>query len=316
MSGTDRHVAIVGAGSVGSSVAYACLLQGVASRITLHDHDEARVRAEVLDLDHGIQFAPQARVTGGSDIGVCAGAHVVVLTAGAKQRPGQSRLDLAAANASLGAELVPRVLDVAPEAVVLVVTNPVDVVTQVATRAARLPAGRVFGSGTVLDSSRLRFLLGEHCGVAVQNVHAYVVGEHGDSELALWSSATIGGVPLVDWSVPGHGDLTAPTRARIMESVRDAAQEIIAGKGATNWAIGLATARILRAVLGDERRVLPVSAPLGGFAGLPDVCLSLPRVVGRDGTGAVLPTPLAGDEHAALLASARTIERAVAAVGG
>ncbi len=198
------HVAIVGAGSVGAAIAYASLIRGVAERISIYDIDAAKARAEVLDLNHGVEFVPEATVDGGDDVGICAGADVVVLTAGAKQKPGQSRLDLAAANVALCRAIVPQLVAHAPDAVILLVTNPVDVLTYEATHIAGLPAGQVFGSGTVLDSSRLRHLLARRCRVAVQNVHAYIAGEHGDSEFALWSSATIGGVPLTAWQLPGH----------------------------------------------------------------------------------------------------------------
>jgi L-lactate dehydrogenase len=300
------HVAIIGAGGVGAAIAYASLIRGVAERISLYDVNGVKARAEVLDLNHGVEFVPEATVDGGGDLAVCSGADVVVLTAGAKQQPGQPRLELAAANVAMCRELVPGIVAVAPDAILLIVTNPVDVLTFEATRLAGLSPGRVFGSGTVLDSSRLRHLLARRCGVAVQNVHAYIAGEHGDSEFALWSSATIGGVPLTDWELPDRGHLGPDERAALLGEVRGAAYQI--------WAIGLATARILEAVLADERRVMPVTARLDPAQGLGDVCLSLPRVVSRSGAGAVLPTPMSADETAALATSAQTIRGVVAAV--
>ena len=178
-------------------------------------------------------------------------------------------------------DLVPALVGLAPDALLLVVTNPVDVVTQAALQFSGLPASRVFGSGTVLDSSRLRFLIAEHTHVAVQNVHAYIAGEHGDSEVPLWSSATIGGVPVQDWASEGADPLDEEARSEIHRRVVTAAYEIIAGKGATSLAIGLAVSRILEAVLNDEHRVLPVTSMLAGVHGLSDVCLSMPSVVGR-----------------------------------
>jgi L-lactate dehydrogenase len=272
-----------------------------------------KVRAEVLDLNHGMQFTPMARITGGDQLEVCAGADVVVITAGAKQKPGQTRLDLAAANVAMCRELVPDLVRAAPEAVLLVVTNPVDVVTEAALRCSGWPAHRVFGSGTVLDSSRLRFLIAEHTGVAVQNVHAYIAGEHGDSEVPLWSTATIGGVPVQDWA--GGHPLDEEARARIQSRVVGAAYEIIRGKGATSLAIGLAVARILEAVIKDEHRVLPVTSRLEGIHGLSDVCLSMPSVVGRAGVESVLATPLSAAERDRLMASADAV-RAVARESG
>jgi L-lactate dehydrogenase len=188
-----------------------------------------------------------------------------------------------------------------------VVTNPVDVVTYAAQQFSGLPPHRVFGSGTVLDSSRLRFLIAEHTGVAVQNVHAYIAGEHGDSEVPLWSTATIGGVPVRDWGSAGESPLDEAARARIYHQVVSSAYEIIAGKGATSLAVGLAVSRILEAVLNDEHRVLPVTSLLEDVHGLSDVCLSMPSVVGRTGIQRVLATPLAEDERDKLLESAATV---------
>lgn len=304
-------VAVVGAGAVGTAIAYAAQIRGVCRQLALFDLNAGKVRAEVLDLNHGMQFTPMAQITGSDDLAVCAGADVVVVTAGAKQDPGQTRLDLAAANVAMCRDLVPALVGLAPDALLLVVTNPVDVVTQAALQFSGLPAHRVFGSGTVLDSSRLRFLIAEHTRVAVQNVHAYIAGEHGDSEVPLWSTATIGGVPVRDWGTAGERPLDAEARARIHHQVVTSAYEIIAGKGATSLAIGLAVSRILEAVLKDEHRVLPVTSRLEGVHGLSGVCLSMPSVVGRSGVERVLATPLDDDELDRLTASAATV-RAVA----
>lgn len=325
MSEHGSHVAVVGAGGVGSAICFAVLTRGVASRVSLYDIDGPRAESEVADLSHGLEFVPSATVRGGADLEVCRGADVVVITAGAKQKPGQSRMDLAAANATMCRTLVPELLAVAPDALLLMVTNPVDVVTSVAAQVADLAPGRVFGTGTVLDTSRFRYLLGRRCGVAVQNVHAYIVGEHGDSELALWSSATIGGIPISEWRGTTGTPPSAGEREGLVDEVRTAAHSIIAGKGATTWAIALATTRVLEAILRDERRVLPVSAPLTDLHGDPlshvldgfpggTVSLSLPRVVGRDGCGPVLPTPVDGQERDALTASAGQIAEALGAV--
>lgn len=308
-------VAVVGAGAVGTAIAYAAQIRGVCRQLSLFDLNAEKVRAEVLDLNHGMQFTPMAEITGSDDLAVCAGADVVVITAGAKQRPGQTRLDLAAANVAMCRDLVPRLVGLAPDALILLVTNPVDVVTYAALQFSGLPSHRVFGSGTVLDSSRLRFLIAEHTRVAVQNVHAYIAGEHGDSEVPLWSTATIGGIPVQDWGTSGAGPLDADARARIHERVVTSAYEIIAGKGATSLAIGLAVSRILEAILKDEHRVLPVTSMLDGVHGLSDVCLSMPSVVGRNGVESVLATPLSADERHALLASAETVRSAARELG-
>jgi L-lactate dehydrogenase len=309
------RIAIVGAGSVGATLAYACLIRGVGRTIALYDLDAAKARAEVLDLNHGLQFVPMATMVGSDDLEVCRGADLVVVTAGAKQRPGQTRLELARANVEMCRDLVPRLLEVAPDAILLLVTNPVDVVTYAALRYSGLPPNRVFGSGTVLDSSRLRLLIAQHCGVAVQNVHAYVAGEHGDSELPLWSSASIGSVPLLRWNVPGRPALDAAARAEIVRRVVGAAEEIIRGKGATNYAVGLAATRIIEALLYDERQVLPVSSLLDGFAGISDVCLSVPSVIDRAGVDTVLPVPLSDEEAAGLRRSAAAVRDVVRKLG-
>ena len=308
-------VAVVGAGAVGTAIAYAAQIRGVCRQLALFDLNAEKVRAEVLDLNHGLQFTPMARITGSDDLAVCADADVVVITAGAKQRPGQTRLDLAAANVAMCRELVPALVELAPDALLLVVTNPVDVVTYAALELSGLPSQRVFGSGTVLDSSRLRFLIAEHTGVAVQNVHAYIAGEHGDSEVPLWSTATIGGVPVQDWGAAGEPPLDETARALIHNRVVTSAYEIIAGKGATSLAVGLAVSRILEAVLNDEHRVLPVTSRLDGVHGLSDVCLSMPAVVGRAGVERVLATPLSEGEREQLVASAQTVRAAARDLG-
>jgi L-lactate dehydrogenase len=308
-------IAIVGAGSVGATLAYACLIRGAAKNIALYDVDAAKTRAEMLDLNHGLQFVPMATVTGSDDIEVCRDASIIVITAGAKQKPGQTRLDLAEANVAMCRDLVPRLLDVAPNAILLLVTNPVDVLTYAAIKYSGLPARRVFGSGTVLDSSRLRHLIAQHCGVAVQNVHAYIAGEHGDSEIPLWSSASIGSVPLLRWTVTGRPKLDTAARDSIFRHVVGAAEEIIRGKGATNYAIGLAAARIAEAVLYHERRVLPVSSLLHDYVGISDVCLSVPSIVDRAGVECVLPVPLSDEEIDGLRRSAGTVRHVLHTLG-
>ncbi|MCK9795560.1 L-lactate dehydrogenase [Isoptericola sp. 4D.3] len=315
MDGTRRttKLAIVGAGAVGSTLAYAALARGAARSVALMDVNRAKVEAEVLDLRHGGMFIPQAEIDGSDDVEVCRGADVVAVTAGAKQKPGQSRLDLAEATVALTRKILPSLLEVAPDAIYLMVTNPVDVVTYAAQEISGLPPGRVFGSGTVLDSSRLRDALARHCGVAVGNVHANIAGEHGDSEIVLWSSATIAGVPLLDWRpFRGLPPLDEPARRRIATDVVDSAYRVIAGKGATNYAVGLAATRIIEAVLNDEHRVMNVSSRLDGFHGISDVCLSVPSLVDRRGVAETIDTPLSDDEVAGLRASAegmRAVQR-------
>src|SRR4051812_32742786 len=308
-------VAIVGAGAVGATVAYACMIRGAGKTIALYDLNAAKTRAEVLDLNHALQFTPMATVTGADDVEVCRDADIVVVTAGAKQKPGQTRLDLAGANVAMCRAMIPQLLEVAPDAILLMVTNPVDVLTYAALKFSGLPSRRVLGSGTVLDSSRLRLLVAQHCGVAVQNVHAYIAGEHGDSEIPLWSSATIGAVPLLGWDLPGRPALDAAARDEIHRQVVGSAGEIIRGKGATNYAIGLATARIIEALLFDENQILPVSSLLTDFAGISDICLSVPSVVNRAGVNTQLPVPFSPEEADGLRQSAETVKKVARDLG-
>lgn len=300
-------VSIVGAGAVGATLAYAGLMRGFARTVALFDVNTAKVEAEALDLAQGVQFMPEATVIGSDQVDVCADSDVVVITAGAKQQPGQSRLELAEATIGLMEKIIPPLIEVSPNAIFILVTNPVDVVTYAALKKSGIGPRRMFGSGTVLDSSRLRHQVAHECGVAVSNVHAYIAGEHGDSEVALWSSATIGGVPLTDWhNAAGKVVMTPEVCERIHHDVTRSAYKIIEGKGATNYAIGVAGARIVEAVLQDQNRVLPVST-LIDYPGVGEVCMSLPAVVGRAGVKHRVDVPLNDEERAGLEASARSI---------
>ncbi|GGI48125.1 L-lactate dehydrogenase [Agromyces flavus] len=308
----NSKLSVVGAGSVGTSLAYAALIRESASQVALYDIATEKVEAEVLDLAHGTQFT-RSSVIGGADLDVVAGSHVVVITAGAKQQPGQSRMELAGTNVGILERLLPGLLERAPHAIYVLVTNPVDVLTLAAQRISGLPPERVFGSGTVLDTSRLRWLLAKRAGVTTASVHADIVGEHGDTEFPLWSNARIGPVPILDWQ--GGEPFTRQELDGIAHEVRNAAYTVIRGKGATNYAIGLTGARIVEAVLRDERAVLPVSTVLSGVRGIDGVALSLPSVVGGDGANAVEETPMSADEEALLAASADAIRAAGATLG-
>lgn len=300
-------VGIVGAGQVGSTVAYACLLRGSANALVLYDIDTARADAQALDLAQSVQFAQMASVTSCPDPGGLANSDVIVIAAGASHILGGSRLDLAEANATMCRSVVPELVAGSPGAVFLAVSNPVDVVTWAALDSSGLDPARALGTGTVLDSARLRVALASRCGVAVQNVHAHVVGEHGDSEVALWSNASIGGVPLDRWGPALGGPPDDGERTRMLARVRDAGYRIIAGKGATTFAIGTVAARVIEAIVRDERRVLPVSSFLHGWLGFDDVCMSVPAVVGRSGVEAHLAIPMNDGERQALEASAQVI---------
>ncbi|MES2221168.1 MAG: L-lactate dehydrogenase [Acidobacteriota bacterium] len=315
MSKLPGKIGIVGAGSVGATIAYACMVRGVGKHISLFDIAKTKVEAEILDLNHGLMFVPMAKVDGSDDLNVLERSDVIVVTAGAKQKPGQTRVELAETNTTICRKLIPDLLRVAPHATLLMVTNPVDVLTYVALKLSGLESRRVLGSGTVLDSSRFRFLIAQRCAVAVQNVHAYIAGEHGDSEIPLWSSASIGNVPVQGWHMPGHGVLSTQEEQEIYQTVRTAAYKIIQGKGATNYAIGLAVATILEAILWNEGRVLPVSSLLSDYRGISNVCLSVPSIVGIRGVEGLLPVPMNASEEAGLRSSAEAIKHVLSTLG-
>ncbi len=300
---------------MGATTAFACLTRGTAGTIAIFDIDAGKTRAEVLDLNHGAAFVPRCDVIGSDDIAVTASSDIVVVTAGAKQKPGQTRLDLAGANVNMMRKLIPQLVEHSPDAIIILVTNPCDVVTYAAQKFSGLPRQRVFGSGTVLDSARFRFLLAERIGVSPSNVHAYIAGEHGDSEIALWSSATVGAIPLKDWHPPGGDPLNAATRKEIHGQVVNAAYEIIKGKGATWYAVGLAVSRICEAVFRDEDRVLSVSSYLEDYHGISDVCLSVPSIVDRKGINQTLSVPMSDSELAGLRASADEVRGVAKSLG-
>jgi len=308
----NSKLTVVGAGSVGSSVAYAALIRGSARHVALYDIATEKVEAEVLDLAHGTQFTGSSDIIGGSDISVAAGSHVVVITAGAKQKPGQTRIELAEVNAGIIRNMMPQLLEVAPNAIYVIVTNPCDVLTVIAQEETGLPPERIFASGTVLDTSRLRWKLGERAGVSTASVHAYIVGEHGDTEFPLWSRATIGTVPILEWETPGHPRFTLEELDEIAVDVRDAAYKVILGKGATNYAIGLSSARIVEAILGDEHAVMPVSTVLRDFHGLDGVALSVPSIVSAKGAVPIRNTSFSDHELRLLRQSADALQAAAA----
>jgi len=311
----NSTLAIIGAGSVGTSTAYAAMIRGSARHVRLYDIDAARVDAEVLDLAHGSQFTGSSDIDGGADLKHVEGADVVVITAGAKQHPDQTRLDLAGTNVDILRQLLPQLLERAPDAVYLLVTNPCDVLTVAAQQISGLPSHRLFSSGTVLDTARLRWKLAQRAGVAQSSVHAHIVGEHGDTEFPLWSAASIGATPLLDWEREGARVFRAEELDVLTDQVRNAAYQVIAGKGATNYAIGLSAARIVEAVLHDEHAILPVSSVLDGFLGISGVALSIPSVVSSRGAEPVTTTPFADSEARALRGSADALRRVQASLG-
>ena len=299
-------VGIIGCGCVGSSAAYAMALQGSASEIVLIDVNPHLAHAQAEDILHATPFANPVRITAG-DYPELQGSTVVILACGVGQRPGESRLELLDRNAKVFQAVTPKVLTAASKAVLLVASNPVDVITEIVTTLSGLPPSRVIGSGTILDTARFRALLGEYLGVASQSVHAYVLGEHGDSEVLTWSSAKVGGVPLPAFAEQIGKPVTPSVQSHIDTGVRRAAYRIIEGKGATYYGIGAGLARIVRAIRDDERAVLTVSLRTAEMPGCDGVSLSLPRVVGRAGATMTLQPHLTAEELEAIQHSARLL---------
>jgi L-lactate dehydrogenase len=306
-------VGIVGTGLVGSTAGYALVMQGVGRELVLVDKNSARARAEADDLRHAVPFAHPLEVRAG-DYADLTGCRVVVLCAGVGQKPGETRLHLLQRNAEVFHEAVPQILKHAPAGVLVVATNPVDVMTHLAAQIASdcgVATGRVLGSGTTLDTARFRSLLGTHCGVDPHHIHGYVVGEHGDSEVLTWSLVTVAGMPLEAFAKMRGVELSERVRREIDQKVRGAAYSIIGGKGATYYGIGSALARITDAVLHDQRSVLTVCAPLAEVLGVRNVTVSLPRLVGGSGVIETFPLPLSEAEQALLKHSAKVIWEAI-----
>lgn len=307
-------IGVVGCGLVGSTAAYALVMRGVGREIVLVDKNIARAQAEADDIFHAVPFAHALDVTAG-DYPTLAGSSVVIIAAGVNQQPGETRLQLLERNAVVFREVIPSVLQYAPDAVLVVATNPVDVMTHLAARFAAeqgVTTSRVLGSGTTLDTARFRALLGRHLGVDSPHIHAYVIGEHGDSEVLTWSLVAVGGIPLEEFCDMRGVALDASTQNKIDDQVRRAAYHIIQGKGATYYGIGSALARIVDVILSQEQAILTVCTPLVEIAGVKDVTVALPHLVGADGIQASFPPPINEDEQAALRRSAQIVREAIA----
>ncbi len=305
-------VGVVGCGMVGSASAYALVMSGVGREIVLVDLNAARAQAEANDIYHAVPFAHPLKVRAGQYADL-ADARVVIIAGGVAQRPGETRLELLQRNAEVFRQIVPAVVRHAPDAILLVVTNPVDIMTHVAAHFAAefgVPARRVIGSGTTLDTARFRALLGQHFDVDPRHVHAYVVGEHGDSEVLVWSQATIAGLSLEDFARVHGTPLDDPERRQIDNHVRRAAYHIIAGKGATYYGIGSAVKHIVDVLLHDQRAVLTVCCRITGIDGCDGVTLALPHLVGGDGILATIPVTLDPTERDALARSAGILRSA------
>lgn len=298
-----RKVVIIGAGSVGTAYIYALLQTGLVAEVALIDIDEKAVAGEVMDLSHGLPFIPPVSIHEGS-YSDCSDAHMIVVTAGTKQKPGQSRTDLVRDNASIIRSICGQIKSHPTSAVLVMVTNPVDTLTDTALDYLGWPRQRVLGSGTVLDTARLKYMLSRHCQVDARNVHAYVLGEHGDSEVVAWSLAHIAGVPMEHYCRLCQACDYRKQHKRIAQQVRDSAYHIIDYKGSTYYGIGMSLVKISGAILRDEHSVLTVSIKLEGEYGIKDLCLSVPCVVGENGVERIIDARLSDAEGKALKASA------------
>ncbi len=307
-------VGIIGAGAVGASTAFALVMRGVAREIVLVDLNKERAQAEADDILHAVPFAHPVRVSAG-DYNQLNGSKVVIITAGAAQKPGETRLELLARNAAIFRSIVPKVLENARDAILLVATNPVDVLTHLTADIADkygIHRSRIIGSGTTLDTARFRALLGKHLGVDPPHIHGYVLGEHGDSEVFPWSLVTIGGVPLEEFCRQWEICTDEAVRADIENRVRGAAYSIIDGKGSTSFGIGSAMTRIVEVILRDQRALLTVCTPVKNVAGVENVTVSLPHLVGGKGIldTILLPLSLTDAEETALRNSAQIVKDA------
>ena len=306
----DRKVAIVGCGFVGSSSAFALMQSGLFTEMVLIDVDRDRAEGEALDISHGLPFARPMNIYAG-DYDDAADAAVTVITAGANQKPGETRLDLVKKNVAIFKTIIPEIAARDYQGIVLVVSNPVDVLTYATIKLSGLPLGRVLGSGTVLDTARFKYALGQHLGVDPRTVHARIVGEHGDSEIAVWSTANVGGVPINSFcELRGFYDHEASMR-RIAEGVKNSAYEIIEKKNATYYGIAMTVRRLCEAIVRDEKSVLPVSNLMQGDYGLDDVVLSMPAIIGRGGIGQKVPISLSDEEQRKLEESAAALRAVI-----
>lgn len=306
----NRKVAIIGCGFVGSASAFALLESGLFSEIVLIDANQEKAEGEALDIAHGAPFARPTKIYAGEYKDI-ADAAIVIVTAGAGQKPGETRLDLVKKNVGIFKSVIPSITEYNKDGILLIVANPVDVLTYAAAKISGFPENRVFGSGTVLDTARFKYLLGEHLEVDSRAVHAFIIGEHGDSEIAAWSSANVSGIPVNDFcEMRGHFE-HAKAMERIAEEVKNSAYEIIEKKGATYYGIAMSVKRICEAIVRDEKSILPISSIQHNNYGISDVALSMPAIVGRDGVECTVPYELSKKEVEALQESAKTLKEVI-----
>lgn len=303
--GTARKIVVVGAGQVGATTCFALMNSGLASTIVLIDVNDELAEGHAMDLNHGLPFVQPARIHAGG-YPDCADADIVVVTAGAAQKQGESRLDLVRKNTEIFTDIIPEIVAHQPRTL-LIVSNPVDILTHVSLKISKYPMNRIIGSGTTLDTARFRFLLSRHCGVDPRNVHAYIIGEHGDSEVPVWSQANIAGLPLAEYCPLCDRACLAKDKDEIFNQVKSAAYEIIRRKGHTNFAIALAVVRIAGSILRDENSALTVSTLVSDYYGISDICLSIPAILNTNGVSRHIRINLDDAEQSKLQKSAETL---------
>ena len=303
----SRKAAIVGCGFVGSASAFALMESSLFSEIVLIDADKNKAEGEALDISHGLPFAKPMQIYAG-DYSDISDAAVIIVTAGAGQKPGETRLDLVKKNVGIFKSVIPSIAEYNKDGILLIVANPVDILTYAAAKLSGFPKERVFGSGTVLDTARLNYLLGDHLDVDSRSVHAFIIGEHGDSEIVAWSSANVSGIPINDFcEMRGHFDHQS-SMDRIAESVKNSAYHIIEKKRATYYGIAMSVKRICEAIVRDEKSILPISSIQNNNYGIDDVAISMPAIVGKNGVESLVPIKLNEKEIEALQASANTLK--------
>ena len=305
---------IIGAGYVGSTCAYTLMHSGIFSEIAIIDINIEKAEGDALDMSHGAAFVRPVKVVAGS-YEQCKDADMIIIAAGANQKPGESRIDLLRRNAEIFRTIIDSIKkNTSSYPILLVVSNPVDLLTYITYKLSGWPVKRVIGSGTVLDTSRLKYLLSNHTGIDARNIHTYIIGEHGDSEIAVWSATTIGGLSISEYC-DACGDCENKSMEYLLDEVRNAAYDIIEKKGATFYAVSLAVERIVSAIVNDEHSILTVSSVLEGDYGLNDVCLSVPTVIGGDGVSRIIPTSLSDSEREGLLKSSETLSQLLRELG-
>lgn len=300
-------VGIIGVGAVGSATAFALVMRGVADEVVLIDSNQKKAEAEALDISHATTFAFASKVYAGNYTDL-QNAQVVIITAGANQKPGETRIDLMARNTAILQSIIKPLVQNAPDALIVMASNPVDIMTDLALKLSGLPKNRVFGSGTILDTSRFKTLLGEHLGLSSKSIHAYVLGEHGDSEVLIWSNGDAGTLSVEDLAKDLHRPLTPEVKAQIDDNVRNAAYKIIEGKGATYYGIAGGLCRICQAISANENAILTVSSFHEDVEGVKNVCVSLPSVINQNGVECVIYPHLSAEEHELLKISAQKMK--------